>query len=149
MAPKDNDILETLQYEHEMILRKFEEFKAAAGAARTKPFNQLKARLLQHIEAEELHLYPAVEALGVAEAGLVTTAEGEHDTIQTAVAAIVTATPAAATGGQVTTLENALKDHIKSERGGIFSAARNQLSSNQRTLLAQNVTTTHKASVIT
>lgn len=127
-----SDILETLQREHEDILEVFEVFKAAAGVARNRPFAELKARVRQHIEGEEAVLYPAVEALGTEQATLVTTAEGEHDGIETALAAIETAGASAASGAQVTALETALKDHIASERAVVFDAARDLTAAQRR-----------------
>jgi hypothetical protein len=142
------DVLETLQTEHETILEVFEVFKAAAGAAKLQPFAELKARLRQHMEAEEAEFYPLIDVLGVAEAALITTAESEHGTIETALAAIETAGADNASGGQVTTLETALKAHIASERAALFGVARNKLSMGQRRAVAAGVKDSHLASVL-
>jgi hemerythrin-like domain-containing protein len=132
------NILENLQFEHETIQRLLAEFTAAAGAARVVPFAELKGRLRRHMEAEEEVFYPVVEALGEDEADLVATAETEHDTIETALAAIETAGADAASGGQITTLTNAINAHVAAERNGIFKAARAGLNASQlRELVAR------------
>jgi iron-sulfur cluster repair protein YtfE (RIC family) len=137
--PRFVDVLEVLQVQHEQILRIFEDFKAASGAARIVPFASLKAQVRQHDEAEREVFYPAVEALGTAQAALITTAEAEHDTLETALAAIETAGAENASAPQVTALEDALKDHIRSERAVVFDAARKGLTRNQRRELGMNV----------
>jgi hypothetical protein len=137
--PNYSDVLETLQSQHQEILNIFETFKAASGNSRVVPFANLKARLRQHSEAEEEVFYPVVSALGDDEAALITTASSEHDTLETALASVETAGAENASGGQVTTLETALKSHIRSERAGIFAAARKGLTHNQRWELALRV----------
>jgi hypothetical protein len=140
------NVLEDLQLEHVDVLRDFETFKAAAGAARKVPFARLKLKARKHMAAEEAVFYPAITALGSAEAALVTTALSEHTAIKNALTAIESAGADAASGGQVTTLETALKNHIKAERGGIFTAARKKLTPSQRRNLASLVAASEAAS---
>jgi len=130
------NVLEDLQFEHETSLRTFEEFKAAASNARIQPFAVLKAELRKHMEAEEEVFYPAVAELGEDQSDLVDTAVTEHTAIKNALDTIETAGAENASGGNVTTLETALKNHIKAERAGIFRAARKGLTASQLRHLA-------------
>ncbi len=148
VSSNHSDVLEDLQQEHQQSLRVFEEFKAAAGAARVKPFAELKAMLRQHMQAEEADFYPMVSALGAAQATLISTATTEHTAIKNALTAIESAGAGSASGGQVTTLETALKAHIASERANVFAAAR-KLSMGQRRQLAALAQANHEASTLT
>jgi hemerythrin-like domain-containing protein len=132
------NVLENLQAEHETAQRLLSEFTAAVGDAKIVPFAELKGSLRRHMEAEEEVFYPVIEALGVDEATLVTTAETEHDAIEAALAAIESAGAENATGGQITTLTTAINDHVAAERNGIFKAARANLTASQlRELVAR------------
>ncbi len=145
-ASYHTNVLEDLQYEHESGLRTFEEFKAAAGDARIQPFAVLKAELRRHMEAEEEVFYPAVANIGEDESDLVDTALTEHTAIKNALNTIETAGAENASGGNVTTLETALKSHIVSERAHIFRAARKGLTAAQLRNLAQLLGDTELAS---
>lgn len=130
--PNYQNVLETIRYEQDSIERVLE---ILVADEQQQAFAELKARVRQLLDAEEELFYPAVAALNEDADALVDTALTEHDAIEAAIVDLETGI----TTPKIVTLQSAIVNHFVSERGSLFSQARDHMNDNIKHELAMRI----------
>lgn len=146
-AEESNDILDTLEAEHDEVQDLLKELNESESAAEQKALlARIKQALIPHTKAEEVVLYDRVAALK-GEKPKVAGAEGytEHalaSATLTQLDKLEAGTPQFKADAKV--LKELVNHHIKEEEGTMFSQARENFSGEQREQMNREFLATKK-----